>query len=115
MAQADIALLGIGSNESSSSLICSGNLSRKEISSLLSSNVCADICGTGIDINGAVCDTVLNGRVIAIDMDTLKKIPLRIGSAVGKNKVKPILAVLRGHYINVLITDEDTASEVLKG
>jgi len=115
MAQADIALLGIGSNESSSSLICSGNLSRKEISSLLSSNVCADICGTGIDINGAVCDTVLNGRVIAIDMDTLKKIPLRIGSAVGKNKVKPILAVLRGHYINVLITDEDTATEVLKG
>jgi DNA-binding transcriptional regulator LsrR (DeoR family) len=113
MAQADVALLGIGSNENTSSLICSGNLSKREIYALQNSDVVADICGSGIDINGKVCDTILKDRIIAIDMDTLKKIPLRIGSAVGKNKVKPILSVLRGHYINVLVTDEETAKDVL--
>jgi len=40
----------------------------------------------------------------------LRKIPVTIGMGTGANKVKAIISSLRGKYINVLVTDENTAS-----
>ncbi len=41
------------------------------------------------------------------------KIPVRIGIAGGKEKTEAISAAVKGGYINVLITDLQTARELL--
>lgn len=113
MKQTDIILLGIGNNKENSSLFLSGNLTPEEIYNVQHCGAVADICGTGIDIDGNVCETILKNRTIAINMDTLKNIPMRIGSAYGEQKIQAIVGTLRGHYLTVLVTDEATAEMVL--
>jgi DNA-binding transcriptional regulator LsrR (DeoR family) len=51
---------------------------------------------------------------MAITLEELRKIPLRIGVTSGKEKAMPILGAINGKYINSLITDEETANELLK-
>lgn len=113
MKHIDIALLGIGSNHSNLSAIYkSGHIKKADADYLIKQGAISDICGTQIDINGNVCETDLNDRVIAIEMSRLLKVPIRIGVAAGLEKHEAILSVLRGKYINVLVTDEQTAKKV---
>ncbi len=52
--------------------------------------------------------------MIGISMETLMKIPLRIGVSGGPQKVKPIVGALRGgKRVNVLVTDAYTAQGVI--
>ena len=48
-------------------------------------------------------------------MDQLRTLDNVIGAAGGPDKAEAILAVLRGGYLDVLITDEDTAQLLLDG
>ena len=113
--QVDIALLGLGSNRSNLSAIHkSGHIKKTDADDMLKMGAVGDVCGTQVDINGNVCQTKLSDRVIAIDMDTLLKVPTRIGVAAGPEKADIILASLRGKSVNVLITDEVAAKKVLE-
>ncbi|HEX7555913.1 MAG TPA: sugar-binding domain-containing protein, partial [Leptolinea sp.] len=56
---------------------------------------------------------ILNQRIVGLELDALKKIPLTVGIAAMQNKVIPITAALKGGYLKVLITDEETAKDVL--
>ena len=55
----------------------------------------------------------MNQRVIGISIDDLKVIPTVIGVAGGVEKHEAILAALKGHYIDVLVTDEKTGNYLL--
>ena len=44
----------------------------------------------------------------------LKKLDNVIGVAAGPSKVNAIRAALRGKYLDILITDEDTARQLIK-
>ena len=46
-------------------------------------------------------------------LEELKEIPLKIGVAYGEHKVQSIKAGLRGHLIDVLITDRETAEKLI--
>nr|WP_326850331.1 sugar-binding domain-containing protein [Bacillus inaquosorum] len=52
-------------------------------------------------------------RVIALELDQLREIPLVIGVACGLEKVKAIKAALEGKLVHVLVTDEQTAQALL--
>lgn len=67
-----------------------------------------------IDREGAVCDYSRNRTLVALGLDELRAIPRRIGVAVGANKAGSILSVLRGGYINALVTDEVTGRQVIE-
>lgn len=108
--KATIALFTLGFFGESCALAKTGYLKPEEIESLLAQGAVGDICTHIIDENGAICSESLEERTVAVPYDIIKKIPLRIGISVGKNKVKSILAALRGGIINVLVTDEDTVA-----
>lgn len=111
----DIALIGIGSPFApDSTMLETGYFTRKELEELKNEGACADLCSHFIDENGNPCCPGLNERVIAIPLEKLKQIPTVVGVAGGKNKEKAILATLKGNYLDVLITDEKTAEELLK-
>jgi len=110
----DVALLGIGSTEPNfSSFYRAGTVPLKEITNLQERGAVGAVCGLHFDINGREVCSDFCERLVGIQRDELLAIPIRIGVAGGPSKVKSILGALRGGYINVLITDNQTALNVL--
>jgi DNA-binding transcriptional regulator LsrR (DeoR family) len=81
---------------------------------LLEQNAVGDLCSRFFDIDGRLISEEVNGRVVGIDLDSLRQIPRVIGVATGEHKAKAILGALRGQFINVLITDDKTAQCILE-
>jgi len=105
----DIALVGIGGVLKTSTLLDTGDLYDHEIEELRKKKVVGNICGNFYDEMGAIIETLADKRRISISLQDLKKIPLVIGVAGGKNKFLPILGALKGRFIQALITDDLTA------
>jgi DNA-binding transcriptional regulator LsrR (DeoR family) len=112
---AQMALVGIGTvRPATASLFQFASLSDEDILALTENRpAVAEILLHLIDKNGKPVKNVLNERIVSIGLDTFKKIPLTIGIAAMQQKTAPIIAALRGGYIKVLVTDEDTAMDVL--
>ncbi len=110
----DLALVGIGSLEPSSLLASSGNsFSVEERNQLRNAGAVGDICLQFIDQQGRLIESPLMQRVIGIDLPTLKTSPRVVGIASGESKIPAILASLHGKWINVLITDRQTAERLI--
>lgn len=112
--KANIAIFTMGPFGYEGALSRAGYLSKKDVDDLIEKGAVGDICTRIIDVNGNICDESLNRRTIAIELSDLKKKEYRIGIAVGKNRLNCIFGALKGGYVNVLMTDEETASELLK-
>lgn len=109
-----LALLGIGALEPSEMLASSGNVfSPAELESLRRLGAVGDICLRYFDENGKPINSPLNNRVIGIELAQLKKVKRSVGIAGGKRKLPAIRAAARGGYINVLITDLTTATDLM--
>ena len=65
------------------------------------------------DKDGNPVQTPFTDRTIAVPLDTLRNLPYCIGMAASREKVPAIMGALHGHLINVLITDESTATILL--
>jgi deoxyribonucleoside regulator len=110
----ELAMVGIGTLDESAPLISYGHISPKDRRRLLASGAVGDMCTRFFTPEGEPVH-VLDDRLIAIEWDELKRIPLVIAMAAGPEKRDAILGALRAGCINVLITDESTARAVLKG
>ena len=110
----DVALLGIGTTESKySSLFKGGHLSKRMLEKLRKQGAVGDVSAHHFDIQGDVPDTDFHERLVGIALEDLLAIPIRIGVAGNRAKARAILGALRGGYVNVLITDNGTAQEIL--
>ena len=58
---------------------------------------------------------VAHDRVIAIELDELRRIPTVIGVATGVEKTAGVLGALRGGIVDGLITDASLALALLSG
>ncbi len=61
------------------------------------------------DKNGDIDRYGYNKTVIGINIKILKNVPYAVGMCFGESKVPAILGAVAGGYINVLITDLNTA------
>ena len=110
---ADLALLGIGLINRNGLLWKAGLLETSDYNILKQAGVVGAICGRCYDINGKPSLTDWNNRVIGLTLDELRKIEHKVGIVIGQEKVDGILGALRGKFLNVLITDENTAKTLL--
>ena len=111
----DVAIVGLGSTKPElSAQFRSGHINMEDSERLISEGAVGDICGRYVDINGHECHTSLSDKMIAISLDTLKRIPTVIGVAAGEQKADILVGALRGRYIDVLITDEKAAISALE-
>jgi len=72
-----------------------------------------DILGYLIDENGNVLDINFNRKLISIPLEKLRSIPVRVGIGGGRLKYRSIKAALKAKYVNILVTDSETASRLL--
>ena len=110
----DVALLGVGSVDTEfSSFFQAGHVIKDEMEWLAKNGAVGDVCGLHFDVNGNPRGLDFQTRLATISKDILFNIPLRFAISGGEGKAKPILGAIRGKYINALVTDENTAKEVL--
>jgi DNA-binding transcriptional regulator LsrR (DeoR family) len=112
---AQIAIIGIGAiRPATASLFQFASLSPEDILAVTEIRQAAgEVLMHVLDRQGKPVNSILNQRIVGLELDVLKKIPLTIGIAGTQNKVTPIIAALKGGYLKVLITDEETAKEVV--
>ena len=111
--QVTLALVGIGTVEPSRLLARSGNIfSSEELALLQERGAVGDVCLRYFDRQGTPVLTSLNERVIGIRLEQVHTIPRTVGIAGGPRKLHAIRGAVAGQWINVLITDRQTA-EVL--
>lgn len=67
-----------------------------------------------MDRNGVPIQSELDDLVVGITLEQLRSTDRRIGVAGGASKHEAILAAVRGGWINVLVTDEDTAKYLIE-
>lgn len=107
----DLALVGIGSLESSM-FIDPGIIAETELEVLRGAAAVGEVCGRFFGNGGLECETELKDRVVSVPLPTLREIPQAVGIAVGVDRARPIVAALRGGFINSLVTDEQTAEAI---
>ncbi len=77
------------------------------------SNAVGDIALRFFDKNGVEIDSPLKDLVIGISIEELKQIETVVGIAGGSQKVDVIRGALKNNLIDVLITDQKTARELV--
>lgn len=109
-----VLLAGIGSLEPSSLFQMSGNtVADADREALLALNAVGCTCLRYFDGAGRHIASDLDSRVVGIDPETLFGVPRRVGVAGGARKHAAIRAAVVGGWINVLVTDVNTAHALL--
>lgn len=107
-ASCDVAIIGIGQINMSSTTVKAGTLDNEDIKRLEEAGAVASVCTSYLDAQGKIIETELNERSIGLTLNQLKK-SRTIALAIGENKVKSIKAALSSGYLDVFITNLDTA------
>ncbi|MBM3706901.1 MAG: sugar-binding transcriptional regulator [Actinobacteria bacterium] len=109
----DAAVIGMSDIGPGSTMIKTGNFKAGEFSYLEKHGVVGDVNLIFIDKSGKQVKSEIDQRIIRVPLEKLKKIKNVVGIAYGSKKVKVIRGALLGKIINILITDEKTAGELL--
>ena len=110
---ADMSVVGIGAAVEGATVLRNGILNEGELTVLKMQGAVGDVLNHFMDKDGTLIQTEIEDRVISTDLGKLRQLKNVVGVAGGKDKVTAIKAVLNGGYLNVLITDSDTAAELL--
>lgn len=110
----DIAVVSIGALVESNMLLQVGSLQKSDFDMLRGKNCVGDVVLRFIDIHGDLVDEQIDERVMSIPLEDYLKIGLRVGVAYGAEKVNSIMGAINGDFVNVLITDSDTARLLLE-
>ena len=103
-------LVGIGTIEPSPLLVQSGNaLPEDGLAELRRLGAVGDVCFRFFDEYGVLVKSAIDQRVVGITPVQPLQVPRRIGVAGGRRKHAAIRAALVGGWVNVLITDLETA------
>jgi DNA-binding transcriptional regulator LsrR (DeoR family) len=107
------AFVGIGALDTNPIFEDDPNVSRDLYDELTAAGAVGDIALRFFDADGNPVSEPVSDRLIGISLDQLSNTPRVVGIAGGPAKVEAIRGALRGHVIDVLITDPSTAREVL--
>ncbi|MFI6457934.1 sugar-binding transcriptional regulator [Streptosporangium amethystogenes] len=107
-------LVGIGSVTPSPLLQVSGNaVSEAQMRTLRELGAVGDVAMRFFDADGRPIDTEFNDLVVGIGVEALLKTPRRVGIAGGARKFEAIRGALRGGWVDVIVTDLETAQALV--
>ncbi|WP_242875966.1 sugar-binding transcriptional regulator [Cellulosilyticum sp. I15G10I2] len=111
---ASMTIVGIGAMNNDATILKSSTLSQNDFILLSMQGAVGDVLSHFIDQDGALLDTEIDSRLISTPLSTLKELNNVIAVSAGDKKVTAIRAALKGDYIDVLITDENTAQKLIE-
>lgn len=112
---ADIILTSLGTFcLEDKNILWNAYLTPEEKQSLVDKGAVGLFCGHYFDQNGNILDDDIHRRIVGLKAEQIVHNKKHvIGVSVGPKKVLPILGALRGKLITTLITDEQTALNIL--
>jgi len=110
---ANYALIGVGAMNESASFVRGGYVSTAEMIRYRRQGAVGDLLGRFLDREGRVLDLEIHDRIVGIDLATLGRMPCVIGAAGGVQKTEAIRGALAGGYLDIVITDQPTATAIL--
>ena len=111
---AQMTVVGIGPMDGNATIFRTGLLNSNDLLYLTMRGAKGDVLSHFLDGDGQLIMSPVEERLIATSLDRLKKLKNVIGVAAGTVKADAIRAVLRGGYLDILITDTETAEAVLE-
>lgn len=116
MENCDIMLSGIGMLDSVT--ISRPNwhsyMTTRHIEEMHAKKAVGSMCGQYFDINGNIIPCEWNAKIMAASLDIFKEADTSIAIAAGPEKAMSMLGALRGGFMNVLMTDVVTISNILE-
>jgi DNA-binding transcriptional regulator LsrR (DeoR family) len=111
---ANLAVMGIGAPRLDSILMREGRIvTVQDLESLNQNGAVGDINLRFFDENGKIVQSNFDQRVIGLTLDEIQRIERVVGVAGGAAKVSAIRGALAGKLVDVLVTDQITAQQVL--
>lgn len=110
---ADMSVVGIGATVEGATVLRNGIIRESELAILKMQGSVGDVLNHFYDSEGNPITTEIENRTISTDIEKLRTMKNVVGVAGGSEKVAAIKAVLRGGYLNVLVTDSKTAEGLL--
>lgn len=110
---ADMSVVGIGAAVEGATVLRNGIIRESELAILKMQGSVGDVLNHFYDSEGNPITTEIENRTISTDIEKLRTMKNVVGVAGGPEKVAAIKAVLRGGYLNVLVTDSKTAEGLL--
>jgi len=110
----DLAVVGIGNPFTHSTMEEIGYLGQAEMESIRQAGVVGDINSCFVRADGSIATNTINERVIGVNVEDLRKVNKVVAVAHGTHKVDSIMATLKGGYVDVFITDERTALDLVR-
>lgn len=110
---ASVTLTGIGSAGPDASAVRSQLVTPAEVTSFAAMGAVGDMLGEWFDANGRIVSAATSSRRIGLGLDRLREMPNVVGVAGGRHKAEAVLGAIRGGFLKVLVTDENTAEELL--
>lgn len=113
VALSQLTVVGIGAMHQSATIFKSGILNSNDFLYLKMQGAAGDLLSHFIDADGQLIDTPLEDRLISTPLATLKNLQNVIGVAAGDSKVEAIRAALKGQFLDILVTDDKTAAQLV--
>jgi deoxyribonucleoside regulator len=111
----DLAILSVGNMTAASTVFRFNMVTEAERADLITRGAVGDLLFNFYGRDGRIVDHEINSRVMSIPIERLKKVPIRLIASGGHDKVASLLGAITLVDCNVLITNEETARELLAG
>ena len=110
---AKMTVVGIGGMDANATIIQNGILTKADFLLLEMQGAVGDLLSHFIDKDGNPIQSSVEQRLLSTPLQELRQMNNVIGVAGGEGKIDAIHAVLKGQYLDTLITDEATAEALL--
>lgn len=109
-----IAIFGIGSSKITDSTIWTEYYGFNTLSEIEKNKIIVgDICSRFFNEKGMEIETQFSNKIINISLEQLKKTKNKIAIAHSSEKVEAILGAINGGYVDVLVTTNETAQQLV--
>ena len=109
----DAVLVSIGGIASATTFYRGGFLKDSDREALLARGAVGDLLFHFFDKNGDLVDHPVNDLVMSVEVDRLRRAPMRILTSGGQEKIEALLGAMNLFAPTVLITDEESARRML--
>ncbi|MFF2324270.1 sugar-binding transcriptional regulator [Agrobacterium sp. NPDC058088] len=110
----DAVIVSVGGIDSATTFYRGGFLTEEQRQELADRGAVGDLLFHFYDRNGELIEHSINDRVMSVDVDRIRRAPLRIMASGGTDKAEAMLGAMRLVQPTVLITDEHSARTLLK-
>ncbi|MCC5780072.1 sugar-binding transcriptional regulator [Nitratireductor sp. B36] len=109
----DAVIVSIGGLASATTFYRGGYLTEAVRAALEEKGAVGDILYHFYDIEGQLVDHPINDRVMSVDVDRLRRAPMRILTSGGEDKIEALVGAMKLVEPTVFITDEESARSIL--